>query len=100
MDVNRGRSAALNTWASQAMSIHPAMAAVDGRFPQLRERVVCLFERDENFRDVCEEYEACKETVARLEASDPAPEALRNEYAALLLGLERELLRYLEEASA
>jgi len=56
-----------------------------------------LFERDEDFHDLCLEYGACKETVARLEAGDVPSRAIRNEYAALLLRIECELLRYIDE---
>jgi hypothetical protein len=58
-----------------------------------------LFERDEDFRDLCDEYVACTETVCRLDSRGLASMAMRNEYGALLLRLEHELLRYLEEHS-
>jgi hypothetical protein len=77
--------------------MHLSLRAVTGRFPQLRERTECLFETDENFRDLCDEYETCSKTVARLTASAPASERMRDEYAALLLRLEGELLHYLEK---
>ena len=53
------------------------------------------FARDPDFRDLCEEYGACATTVARLEQRESSD--LRREYGALLLRVERELLRYLEE---
>ena len=56
-----------------------------------------LFERDEEFRELCEEYQCCTETVVRIESSTDASQAMRHEYSALLLRLEHELLRYLEE---
>ena len=65
--------------------------------PHVRDHAMRLFDEDESFRDLCEDYEACANTVARLEASGPAAQGMRNEYAALLLRLEREMLRYLEE---
>lgn len=77
--------------------MHPCLKVVTRRFPQVGEQVVRLFERDEDFHDVCLEYQVCQESVERLEASGPSAEGLRNEYAALLLRLERELLRHLEE---
>jgi len=64
--------------------------------PELRERANVLFEDDEAFRELCEEYQACSETAERLVAS-PGREALRKEYAALRLRLEGELLRFLAE---
>lgn len=77
--------------------MHPSLRFVNERFLLVRERAERLFERDENFRDLCEEYEACAQTVARLESGGPSSEGLRNEYAALLLRIEREMLRHLEE---
>jgi hypothetical protein len=76
--------------------MHPSLRVVTGRFPDIKERAVHLFERDEDFHDLCEEYGACAEAMSRLETTGSA-EGLRREYAALLLRLEHELLRYVEE---
>jgi len=73
-----------------------ALRAVTERFPDAGKRVAELFETDESFRDLCEDYQVCAATVARLEPS-ASLEQVRKEYAGLLLRLERELLRYLEE---
>jgi hypothetical protein len=73
---------------------------VNERFQQVREQTAVLFERDESFRDLCEDYEVCAKTVARLESCRVTAQGIRSEYAALLLRLERELLRYLEEHPA
>ena len=78
------------------MEEHLALRVVAHRFPRVRERAEQAFARDENFRELCEEYQACTETVGRLETTADASEAVRKEYAALLFRLEGELLRYLE----
>jgi hypothetical protein len=70
-----------------------SLRLVSEQFPHLRERVACLFERDELFRELCEDYESCTEALNR-QASD---EGLKREYAALRLRLETELLGYLHE---
>jgi hypothetical protein len=75
---------------------HPSLRLVSARFEQVRGRAAQLFECDDSFRDLCEDYEACATTMARLESGEGSAE-MRNEYGALLLRLERELLRYLEE---
>jgi hypothetical protein len=80
--------------------MHPSLRAVAGRFPQVLERIERIFARDEEFRDLCGEYQECTATVARLEASESSSQSMRQEYAVLLLRLERELLRYLEEHPA
>jgi hypothetical protein len=66
---------------------------VSEQFPHLRDRVTCLFERNEIFRELCEDYETCTSALAR----QPASGALRHEYSALQLRLETELLGYLRE---
>jgi hypothetical protein len=73
------------------------MKLVLERFPNVQSQATHLFERDEGFRELCEEYEACTTAADRLEASAPRQEQLRREYAALRLRLEGELLRYLQE---
>jgi hypothetical protein len=66
---------------------------VSEQFPNLRERVAGLFERDPIFRELCEDYQACGDALA----SRPPADDLSREYAALRLRLETELLRYLHE---
>jgi hypothetical protein len=73
-----------------------SLQLVSEQFPHLRERVACLFERNEIFRELCEDYETCSEALAR----QPASEGLRREYSALQLRLQTELLRYLHEDEA
>jgi hypothetical protein len=72
----------------------PSLQRVSDQFPHLRERVACLFERDEIFRELCEDYEACARALSQQDRN----EDLRREYAALRLRLETELLGYLQEA--
>jgi hypothetical protein len=79
------------------LTFHTSLTLVSERFGPLRDRAVRTFERDLDFRDLCDEYQACAETLASHEGSRRSSEALRREYAALLLRIERELLRYLDE---
>lgn len=65
------------------------------RFPHIQRVALRLLERDETFRELIEEYEACTEAAERLEQGQ-ADDAMRKEYAALRLRLESELLRYLQ----
>jgi hypothetical protein len=64
---------------------------VRDQFPHLRERVSSLFDGDPVFHELCEDYEACTNALAR----QPASSGLRQEYAALQLRLETELLEFL-----
>jgi hypothetical protein len=77
--------------------MHGSLRIVSERFPLLRDQAIQRFTRDESFRDLCEDYETCADTLARFESGGRGPEALRNEYAALLLRLEHEMLRHLRE---
>ncbi|HUL78657.1 MAG TPA: hypothetical protein VL691_15445 [Vicinamibacteria bacterium] len=72
----------------------PSLQRVSEQFPHLRERVACLFERDDIFRELCDDYEACAQALSHQERN----EDLRREYSALRLRLETELLAYLDEA--
>jgi hypothetical protein len=77
--------------------LHSSLALLSERFPHVRETAERLYENDESFRDLCQDYEACAGTVARLESCGSSSAAMRKEYTALLMRLERELLRFLEE---
>jgi hypothetical protein len=81
-------------------SMRPSLKLVNDRFHQVRDEMSRLFERDEDFRELCEDYETCALTVTRLRSCGLTSEGLRKEYSALLLRLECELLRYLEEHPA
>ena len=70
---------------------------VRGSFPNLREQVSALYDRDDVFRELCDEYSICLGAVSRAEALGSA--SFRAEYAALQLRLETELLQQLEEFS-
>ena len=74
-----------------------SLSLLHERLPQVRDRIAQLFASDEDFRDLCDEYEACARTILRFAAADVSSAGLRAEYAALLLRLERELLLYVEE---
>jgi hypothetical protein len=77
--------------------MHPALKLVIDRFSSVSEEAVLLFEQDDAFRELCEEYLICCEAAGRMERPERARAALRKEYVALRLRLEGELLRYLSE---
>ena len=66
------------------------------RFPHVKVVSLQLLVRNEAFRELCEEYEACTAAVERLALSG-GDESIRKEYAALQLRLEGELLSYLSQ---
>jgi hypothetical protein len=69
------------------------------RFPHVQALALKRCEKQDSFRELCEEYWACNEVLARLERPG-SEESLRSEYGALRLRLEGELLRYIAEQSA
>ena len=68
------------------------------RFPTVQALALKRCEKQESFRELCEEYWACSQVLERLERPN-AEESLRTEYGALRLRLEGELLRYISEQS-
>jgi hypothetical protein len=80
--------------------MHPALNVVIDRLACVQEQAERLFEKDEAFRELCEEYQACCATLARMQGAGKASDALRTEYVALQLRLEGELLRYVAERPA
>lgn len=85
MDAGRTRSEA-------------CMKLLAERFPHVQALALKRCEKQDSFRELCEEYWACTEVLARLERPD-AEASLRSEYGALRLRLEGELLRYIAEQS-
>ena len=73
---------------------HTSLTLVLEQFPDLRQQVGGLFMKDDVFRELCEDYEACRLALAHQESND----ALRRKYAALRLRLETELLDQLRDA--
>ena len=69
------------------------------RFPHVQALALKRCEKQDSFRELCEEYWACSQVLARLERPGNE-ESLRSEYSALRLRLEGELLRYIAEQSS
>jgi hypothetical protein len=69
------------------------------RFPHVQALALKRAEKQDSFRELCEEYWACSQVLERLERPD-GETALRTEYSALRLRLEGELLRYIAEQSS
>lgn len=74
-------------------TMFPSLELVSRQFPHLKDRVACLFDCDDVFRELCEDYAICAEALAQ----QPASEGLRHEYTALRLRLETELLEYMSD---
>ena len=69
------------------------------RFPNRKKTIKRLFKESESFQAICEDYRKCSEALHHWNesAADEAP-ARRDEYTALLLDLETEILQILNES--
>jgi hypothetical protein len=67
--------------------------------PELRGAILSLFERDDEFRALCDDYGACQEAEHLLEGGTKPQQAMAREYQKLGLRLERELLDCIREES-
>ena len=81
---------------ASALTHERALQLVQQRFPRIQGASLQLLDKQEAFRDLCDEYAACTEALERL-ADAEGDEALRKEYSALRLRIEGELLRYVAE---
>jgi hypothetical protein len=74
-----------------------AIQAVLRRFPSHREPIEKLYEENDSFRELCGDYRDAVDALRRLESPGRGQDMqLQEEYRALCLHLECELLRYLE----
>ena len=85
-------------WNEGGITAEACMKLLNERFPHVQALALKRCEQQESFRELCEEYWACTQVLARLERPD-AEESLRSEYGALRLRIEGELLRYIAEQS-
>ena len=79
---------------------HPALRTAQERFSNHKEALTRLFDEDDEFRGLCDDYRDCIAYLERTVDPTPGSEALRKEYSALQLRLEMELLQYIEKAEA
>ena len=79
--------------------IQTSVFTVVKRFPDRGDTVKQLFKKSENFKAICEDYRRCSESLNHWNesAADEAP-ARMDEYTALLLDLETEILQILNES--
>ncbi len=70
--------------------------AVGERFPEKRAALKRLFDSNQLFQSLCEEYEACIKALRYWrESSLPEAPDFRKEFSSLLSELEEEILEYL-----
>jgi len=68
---------------------------VIGKFPEKVNTLTKLFDRDENFREICEDYYLCKEAINKIIITDTRKRKILKEYKHALEELEMEMLVYM-----
>ncbi len=72
--------------------------SVAERWPEKREALKRLFESNESFQSLCDEYEACLVALRYWrESSLPEAPDLRSEFSSLLSELEEEILEHMDK---
>lgn len=65
------------------------------RFPDQRGRIIELFNNNEDFRTVCEDYWESRQALLNSMTHKIEDAILENEYSVLCLELEKEALRFI-----
>jgi hypothetical protein len=72
---------------------------IEAQLPDAQQRVNDRLPGDENFREICSEYEECVKCLTYWRSSEQRNRDRVEEYAQLLQELEQEILRLLQEES-
>jgi len=81
-------------------SIKPSLFLVMSKFPDQKDAIKSLFLKNNNFQEICGDYQKCTEAIEYWRQSTRENSALRaDEYVALLMELEEEICEYLVERS-
>ena len=65
------------------------------RFPDQRKRIIELYNKNEDFRALCEDYWQSKKALLNSRGNQIEDALLENEYSGLCLELEKEALRFI-----
>jgi hypothetical protein len=67
------------------------------RFPDFRVRIIQLYENDENFKSLCEDYWLCTTLLEKQRNRIEADVELATEYEAICITLENDINQYLKK---
>lgn len=65
------------------------------RFPEYREKILELFNNNEDFKSLCEDYLQCRNALGKYRDNVQEDTRSENEYCGLSHELEQEALRFL-----
>lgn len=66
-------------------------------FPECRREIIELFNSNENFRSLCEDYLSCLGTLTKFQDNILRNKKMETEYKLLSLDLKQEVLHYLQK---
>ncbi|GGG47335.1 hypothetical protein GCM10010976_18430 [Bizionia arctica] len=66
------------------------------QFPDFEERIDFLFQNDENFRDLCSDYDLCTSMILQRKIAEHKNKAEINEYETLQLILKEDIIKVLQ----
>lgn len=79
--------------------IQQSLLTICDRFPDRVEKIKALFNNDESFKTLCEDYRRCAEALQHWNQSLDENASMRvGEYEALLRELEEEILQTVNES--
>jgi hypothetical protein len=78
-------------WVSQRLQL------MIQKFPDFRIRIIQLYENDENFKSLCEDYWLCNSLLEKQKSMMPADTALATEYSLMCITLENDIKLYLKK---
>lgn len=71
------------------------LGAVINKFPENAKTLALLFQKDENFREICEDFYLCNEAINKIIITDVRKRKILKDYKHALKELELEMLVYL-----
>ena len=78
------------------MQVDPViLSSVINKFPDKANTLTKLFKKDENFREICEDYYLCVEAINKIIITNSQKKKILKEYKNALKELELEMLMYL-----
>ena len=78
--------------------IHPSIFLVMKRFPECKDTMLSLYQRNASFQSMCEDYQTCVKALTRWnEMKSGEAVVRRKEYGELIQSLESEIIRCLNE---
>ncbi len=79
------------------MWIHEKLEAMIKKFPDFKVRIIQLYQNDENFKSLCEDYWLCTTQLAKHKSTIQINTHLEEEYDSMRSTLENDINEYLNK---